>query len=104
VVIVVLDHVLVKLLYLHHVYRKSIVKVIKKNLFNENLNIIIFLLYNNFIKESKNYLQLRGNGVISALSVNLARRRSRSKSSEKSSSPTSPISPKFSFKYNSRKI
>ena len=51
-------------------------------------------------KESKNYLQLPGQGVISALSVNIIRRRSRSKSSDKSSSPTSPPSPKFSFKYN----
>jgi len=55
-------------------------------------------------KESKNYLQLPGQGVISALSMNLMRRRSRSKSSDKSSSPTSPSSPKFSFRRSSSKI
>ncbi|CAF0782721.1 unnamed protein product [Brachionus calyciflorus] len=45
---------------------------------------------------NKNYLQLPG--VMSALSMNSLRSRSRSKSTDKSSSPTSPSSPKFTFK------
>ena len=57
--------------------------------------------YSKEILSSSMHLQLPAKRGISALSASF-RRRSMSKSSEKSSSPTSPSSPKFVFKYNNQ--
>jgi len=57
--------------------------------------------YSKEILTSSMHLQLPAKRGISALSASF-RRRSMSKSSDKSSSPTSPPSPKFVFKYNNQ--